>query len=308
MSAVLLCLTLLSGCDSAPIDETPPPTSIAGLPAQQPSESPAAAATVSPGAYLEEFELTAAATATEEDLSLLLQDGLLRMTAAVVNEDGQSFRLVRSDFASDTCSEAPTRLMLLDSTTILITYERIAPFVPCLTSGTTRVDEFQVPPGVEPVGLEVRITTTHSASQPLTFEAPKGTATGAGSASSSTALTDVPSRLATNAESALMTGDKTIPRHPKLVASDSSTFTIARFDALEPCNSAPSELIVLNSAEISVNYRSSPVEGGYSNCAPGSVDLAERFEIPASVSGTVTVSITEETRKAQPLYIEPAIS
>ncbi len=238
-------------------------------------------------------------------MGALVAGGQYRMRAAVLSEDGQSFRLVRLD-GSGGCSEAPTRLMLLDSSTILITYERLSPYVSCLASGTTRVDEFQVPPGVEPVGLEVRMTSIHSASQPLTFEAPKVTATAAVPASSSTALADVPARLATDEESALMTGDKTIPRHPKLLASDSGTFTIARFDSLEPCNSVPSELIVLNATEVSVNYRAVSVEGGYSDCVPGSVDLAERFDIPASVAGTVTVSITEETPKPQPLYIEPA--
>ncbi len=261
---------------------------------------------MSPGAYLEEFELAVAEPATADDLGLLLQDGLLRRIAAVLNEDGQSFRLVRSESISGSCGESPTRLMLLDSTTILITYEDLYPFASCLLSDTPRVDEFQVPPGVDPVGLEVRITSTHSASQPLTFDAPNLGSTVGGSASSSTALADVPARPATAEESALMTGDKTIPRHPKLVASDSSTFTIARFDALEPCNSLPSELIVLNPSEISVNYRAAAVDGSYPSCGPGSVDLAERFDIPASVTGTVTVSITEESTKAQPLYIEPA--
>lgn len=291
LSAAAACLAtvlLLSGC----------------APTEQPSESSVAAATVSPGAYLEEFELTAGEAATADDMGVLLQDGLLRMQAAVLNEDGQSFRLVRSDVSSGTCGEAPSRLMLLDASTILITYERISPYVSCLNAESPRVDEFQVPPGVEPVGLEVRITNTHSASQPLTFEAPKATATG--SVSSSIALADVPARPATADESALMTGDQSIPRHPKLVASDGDTFTIARFDALAPCSSVPSELIVLTSTEISLNYRALPVEGGYSSCVPGSVDFAEQFEIPASVAGTVTVSITEETTKAQPLYIEPA--
>ncbi|VXC31803.1 hypothetical protein [Pseudoclavibacter sp. 8L] len=288
-AVALLCVAVLAGCS----------------PAGTPSESTAPTATVVPGAYLEEFELEVARTATDEDLGLLVRGGQTRMHAAALNDDGQSFRLVRLDFAGDTCSEAPTRLMLLDSTTILITYERIVPYTSCLTSGTTRVDEFRVPPGVEPVGLEVRTTNTHSASQPLTFEAPSVTAT-TGAVSSSTALADVPSRLATDEESALMTGDKTIPRHPKVVASDSTTFTIARFDALEPCNSVPSELIVLSSTEISVNYRSFSREGGYSDCVPGSVDLAEQFEIPASVAGSVTVSITEETPKAKPIYIEPS--
>lgn len=244
-------------------------------------------------------------------MGALVAGGQYRMRAAVLSEDGQSFRLVRLD-GSGGCSEAPTRLMLLDSSTILITYERLSPYVSCLASGMTRVDEFRVPTGVDPVGLEVRMTNTHSASQPLTFEAPlmsatdSATATATGSASSSTALVDVPSRLATEEESALMTGDKSIPRHPKLVAFDTDTFTIARFDALEPCNSVPSELIVLNATEVSVNYRAVSVEGGYSDCVPGSVDLAEQFEIPASVEGTVTVSITEETPSAQALYIEPA--
>lgn len=254
--------------------------------------------------YVEEFEPTVARTATEDEWQLLMQSENYRSTAAILSEDGTTFRVLRDDNGEDTCSQAPVRLMLLDDDTILLTYDYVGdPGQICTLTATTRVDEFTVPPGVTPAGMEVRFATANSFEEPLTFESP--TASTLVPLPSITSFEGAVSPVASAAQSALIPGTDPTQRRPVLVADD-STFTIIRQDRAEPCTFVPSELIVLSPSEISIHYRSLEKDGDGASCSIDPVDRADVFGIPAGVAGPVSVTTTAESWIFGAAIMEPA--
>ncbi len=288
LAAGLAAALLLAGCAPAePRAESSPPP-----------DAPAS------DVYVEEFEPAVARTATGDEWQLLMQSESYRTTAAILSEDGATFRVLRDDNGEDTCSQAPVRLMVLDADTILITYDYVGdPGQICTLTATTRVDEFQVPPGVAPEGMEVRFATGNSFEQPLTFDAPS--ASTPVPLPSVTPFDGVVAPVASAAQSALMPGTDPTQRPPVLVADD-DTFTIIRQDRAEPCTFVPSELIVLSPSEISIHYRSLESDGDGASCSIDPVDRADVFDIPAGVSGPVSVTITREHWIFGAAIIEPA--
>lgn len=288
VAASLAATLLLGGCaPAAPqADSAPPP------------EAPAS------DVYVEEFEPAVARTATENEWQFLAQSENYRTTAAILSEDRATFRVLRDDNGEDSCSQAPVRLMVLDPDTILITYDYVGePNQICTLTAVTRVDEFTVPPGVSPEGMEVRFASENSFEDPLTFEAP--------SASDSIPLPSITSfdivvaPVASEAQSALIPGTDPTQRRPVLVAND-DTFTIVRQDRAEPCTSVPSELVVLSPSEIFVHYRSLEKDGDGASCSTDPVDRADVFDIPAGVAGPVSVTMTGEHWTLAAATIEPA--
>ncbi|PPG05573.1 hypothetical protein C5E06_01540 [Pseudoclavibacter sp. RFBI5] len=267
-----------------------------------PSETPGADG----GVYVEEFDLAVARAATQEEEELLRQEDNFRVEAAVLSEDRETFRVVRSDNGVDTCSEAPSRLMVLDSTTILITYAYLGdPEQACTLTGMTRVDEFQVPPGIDPEGVEVRMTSEYVQTDDPTVEIPSGATTEA-VAPAFTTLDGAVAPVATAEQSALIPGTDITRRRPVVVANDDGTFTVIRPDGAEPCSHVPSELITLSASEVSINYRYLAKDGDGASCSVESIDRADVFGIPAGVAGNVSVSITHESSPLGPIIIEPA--
>lgn len=287
-AAGLVTALLLTGC--APADPQAGSTT--------PPEAPVS------DVFFAEFEPAVARTATEDEWQLLMQSEGYRSTAAILSEDGTTFRVLRDDNGEDSCSQAPVRLMVLDDDTILITYDYVGdPGQICTLTATTRVDEFTVPPGVAPEGMEVRFATTNSFEDPLTFEGPS--ASTEVPLPSITPLEGVVAPVASAAQSALLPGADPTQRRPVLVADD-DTFTIIRQDRAEPCTSVPSELIVLSPSEISVHYRSLEKDGDGASCSVDPVDRADVFDVPAGVSGRVSVTTTGESWFFGPVIIEPA--
>lgn len=265
-----------------------------------PAETPAADA----GVYVEEFEPAVARSATREEDQLLWQEDNPRSEAAVLSEDGKTFRVVRNDNGEDSCSEAPSRLMVLDPETILITYAYLGdPELACTLTGTTRVDEFQVPPGIDPLGVEVRMTSEYVQTDDPTIELPAGATTEA-VAPAITVLDGAVAPVATAEQSALILGTDITQRRPVLVSNDDGTFTVIRQDGAEPCSHAPSELITLSASEISINYRYLAEGGEGGGCGFEPIDRADVIEVPAGVAGSVSVSITHELSSLGPVYIE----
>ena len=265
-----------------------------------PAETPGADA----GVYVEEFELAVARSATREESQLLMQEDNFRFEAAVLSEDGQSFRVVRDDNGVDACSEAPSRLMVLDPKTILITYAYLGdPDQICTLTSTTRVDEFQVPPGIDPLGVEVRMTSEYVQTDDPSIELPAGAETGE-VAPNVTVLDGAVAPVATAEQSALIPGTDITQRRPVVFSNDDGTFTVVRQDGAEPCSYVPSDLITLSASEISINYRYLAKGDDSIGCSVDPIDRADVLEVPPGIAGSVSVSITHELSALGPIFIE----
>jgi hypothetical protein len=143
MSAVLLCLTLLVGCESAPAEETPPPpTSLAGLPAIATYEFEL----VEPGKPTKAEQKEAIDTWHEAyDAGLATLDSY--GSIALMNPDRASFRIVRQGHNMKFCSSVAVSLVEVVSTdSMRITYESMSK-VPssCLAIGSIHADDLDIP-------------------------------------------------------------------------------------------------------------------------------------------------------------------
>ena len=259
----------------------------------------------SDGPYLVEFEPEPARFATPSEDELLRSPDRVS-GAAVLSEDGTRFTVIRTDSPDDICSEAPIRLLVVDPTTILVTYGYLGePGQFCNAMGQTRVDEFEVPPGIDPLGVEVRTAGETKLPVPLVFDA--ATPDGAGGGAdvtfpSLTAFELLNSEIATPEESAAIVGTDPFDRVPAVITNPNGSFSVVRPDSADPCGRVPAELVALSASEVSVNYRFLGEPG--QDCGLEQVDRTDTFSGPSGVSGAVTVSISFEYPKYRPILIE----
>lgn len=154
LSAAVLCLVVLSGCGSAPVEETPRPTSLAGLPVI----ASYAFELVEPRQATSEERLDAINTWHEDyDAGLATLDSY--GSVAVLNPDGASFRIVRQEWHHKSCSPNPLAAVeVVAEDAMRITYDLpTGPPWDCLGMGHFRADDLDIPPEVteRPIYMEL---------------------------------------------------------------------------------------------------------------------------------------------------------
>ncbi|PPG05574.1 hypothetical protein C5E06_01545 [Pseudoclavibacter sp. RFBI5] len=255
--------------------------------------------------YLVEFEPEPARSATPTEGELLSSPDRVN-GAAVLSEDGTRFTVIRTDSPDDSCSEAPIRLMVVDPTTILVTYRFLGePGQLCSAVGTTRVDEFEVPPGIEPRGVEVRTANEATLPAPLAFDAAPATDGGGGANvefPSLNAFELLSSAISTPEESATVVSTDPYGPVPAVISHPDGSFSVVRTDSADPCGRMPAELVALSASEVAVHYRFLGEPG--QDCGLEQIDRTDTFSAPAGVTGAVAVSIAFEYPKYRPIVIE----
>lgn len=155
MTAVaLLSVAVLAGCSAAPVEETPPPTSLEGLPAISSYEFEL----VEPGRPTD-AEWKKAIDVWYEAYDAGLADETSYGSAAFMNSDDASFRIVRRGYNREFCGPiAVSRVEVVSADSMRITYESISK-VPasCLAIGSIDADDVDIPSEVtdRPVYVEL---------------------------------------------------------------------------------------------------------------------------------------------------------